>query len=316
MPAEPGLDRVFAPYTFEQPLAVDRRDNGTLIALWLDADGQRLTELAWLPGREIAAWETLPDEPLQRLPHLASLTGDYVLLAGTSSRKAIRRPSGDVVAMAFSLDPAAFSSGDSAVISVDRHNLVSQQVVRSEGGRLTLHAASPLAACEIDSPRSVAVIPKKSPAHYHVVAGGYGSLVHVTVDWQTPEVPQATAVSASTGRLPYDRVYIEGPVPLESAPGAYVYATEWGRAALIALDLTTTEVEDCPLESRDYNSVIEVVPRLDGGACLVVDRLGALWRWEPGRRFEAIELPGFPLLWHEERALVFSDGKVREIALP
>lgn len=297
-------------------MAVEQNADGRLISIWLDADGTHLTELTWLPGQRLSARHTTLSEPIGAFPQATSVAGNLLLVARQAELKAIERTTGAVTLLAASDDPAVFSPNGRVVIAATEHGLVDFNLIHFEGSPPKLQGARPLAMGSIDSPCSLAAVPTGNPEEFYIVAGGYGCLVQIEISWRMPYLPAAKVYAASTGKLPYDPLYIARPAPLSKTAGSRLYVTDQGRAGLLSLDLFTAGEEDCPLDDRNYGAVRQVVPCLDGHACLVLARDDRFWRWEPGWSFEIAELPGFPLLWHEQRALVFSDGEVREIALP
>jgi hypothetical protein len=296
-------------------LAAERDAAGNVTSFWLDSGGLRLTTLAWQRESELVASTLALSQPVDLHLSAASIAGEHILVSSHAGIRTIDRRTGKVDDLLATEQPAVLAPNGKAVIAASEHGPVDLSVIRFDGRPPRLAGMRPLAVFEIDSPRALTLVPTADAEKFALLVAGYGALTQVDVDWRMPYLPRTTVSSLSTGRLPYDPLHFQLPAPLLNQLGAHVFVTDEGRVGLIAVDLRSGADEDCPLDDRGYGAISHVVPRLDGAACLVRARDGGFWRWEPGWTFARVELPGFPLLWDDQRLLAVSEGAIGEVAL-
>jgi hypothetical protein len=286
-------------------LAVEQREEGTLIVVCLDADTRTLTELTWRPGTGVTTRTVALTGPVMRFAGAASLSPTGLLLAknGTNEVVLVDRQTGGTTGLTAET-PAVITPDGKAVVSATDHGLLRRNLSQTPGQHPYLHWIRPMLVTELDNPDSMATVPGERPDQFSLVVGCYGRVALITVT-NFGAYAIAPKVVLLEPKLPYDPMYIAWPVPLSNVRGTQVFVTDAGRAGLVAVELSSGRMEKCPLEDQGYGAVRAVVPRLDGRACLLATRDDRLWAWVPGRDPVAVEdIGGWPMLWHGPLALV------------
>jgi hypothetical protein len=301
-------------------LVAQRKPDGAIVALCLDASAGRLTELIWRPGESLAARVVSLSAPVIEHPAGASLAGDDLLLSDMNEKlMLVGRQTGVVAQLPPTPAPAVLTPDGKAVVSVADHGgLLSHAVLRFDARPPTLDLPRPMLVMDLDSPRSLMLVPGDNPSRFSLAIGCYGCVALVAVARFAPSPAEASSRLVYTSELPYDPIFLQRPAPPTNDPANFVFGTDWGRAGLAAIALGAGEMQKCQLADRDYGAVGDILPRLDGGACLLETRDRRLWRWEPGTDpMPVTGLGGMPLLWHGDHVLVLDAGEgiVREAGL-
>jgi|GEM_PF-3385414 len=323
MEAEPGLRATIGPEGLSSDVVATRLlADGTVIGLCLDAQARRIDEITWLPGRTLSCRAIRLDAPVPEFPAAVSLADDVLLLADNEDGdlRLVDLQNGAVTVLSGAPGPAVLTGDGKHVISVTETGLLLSDL-RRVTGVARLYDIRPMLLADFHDPGSLAIVPTPDPQRFRIIAGCFGHALIASVRHLRPGPAQAELLRAdTTGVMPYDNVSVAQPLTLATAwPQVYAFCTEWGRAALAAVDLVSGEVSGCPLPERDYGTIQRCLSRLDGQACLVTTKGGRLWQWQPhGTLIEITEMGGIPLLWQWGDVLVLDRdaGVLRQASTP
>lgn len=291
-------------------LAAERTAGGAIVALCLDGEHRALIEITWQPGTALRAKRIELTARVDVYPASVSLSTDYLSLGEPGAGMTlIQRETGAVEQFRPVEQPACLAPNGRALICATSLGLLVENVTPQPAAMPLIWNIRPMMLMEIDSPRSMIVVPGESANSFTIAIGAYGELALIDVDHFAPGLPQAAGRILGSDGLVYDPLILQRPAPLAGGPQCHVFAVDDGAAGLAALDISSASVLRCPLGPNAYGTVRRVVPRLDGRACIVTTAAGRTLRWTPGSAPAALEAPsGTILLWHGERFLVLEAG--------